>query len=68
VVHPGKHDDMDGFGAVVGKAMTDQGWAEPLWLETSLEPGIVGEDGVLWFPGLPCWVDQTLRHRASHRP
>jgi Diacylglycerol kinase catalytic domain len=40
VVHPGKHDDMDGFRAVVCKAMTGQGWAEPLWLETSLEhPG-----------------------------
>lgn len=40
VVHPGKHLDLDGFQAVVGKAMADQGWAEPLWLETSLrDPG-----------------------------
>jgi YegS/Rv2252/BmrU family lipid kinase len=40
VVHPGKHDDVDGFCAVVCKAMADRGWAEPLWLETSLEdPG-----------------------------
>jgi YegS/Rv2252/BmrU family lipid kinase len=40
VVHPGKHDDLDGFRAVIWKAMADLGWAEPLWLETSLEdPG-----------------------------
>jgi YegS/Rv2252/BmrU family lipid kinase len=40
VVHPGKHDDLDGFRAVAGKAMADLGWAEPLWLETSLDdPG-----------------------------
>ena len=34
VIHPGKHDDVDGFRAAVGKAMSDRGWAEPLWLET----------------------------------
>jgi YegS/Rv2252/BmrU family lipid kinase len=40
VVHPGKHHDMDGFRAVVCKALADRGWAEPLWLETSLQdPG-----------------------------
>lgn len=40
VVHPGKHDDLDGFRAVVGKAMASLEWAEPLWLETSLDdPG-----------------------------
>jgi len=36
VVHPGKHDDLQGFQGVVGKAMTNLGWSEPLWLETSL--------------------------------
>jgi YegS/Rv2252/BmrU family lipid kinase len=41
VMHPGKHDDMDGFRAVVRKAMTDLGWAEPLWLETT--PDDTGE-------------------------
>ena len=31
---------MDGFRAVVCKALADRGWAEPLWLETSLQdPG-----------------------------
>jgi YegS/Rv2252/BmrU family lipid kinase len=40
VVHPGKHADLEAFRAVVHKAMADLGWAEPLWLETSLEdPG-----------------------------
>jgi YegS/Rv2252/BmrU family lipid kinase len=40
VVHPGKHDDLQNFQSAVGKAMTDLGWAEPLWLETSLaDPG-----------------------------
>jgi diacylglycerol kinase family enzyme len=34
VVHPGKHHEPDTFRAVVGKAMRDLGWAEPLWLET----------------------------------
>jgi diacylglycerol kinase family enzyme len=41
VVHPGKHDDLEGFRAVVVKAMTGLGWAEPLWLETS--PDDTGE-------------------------
>jgi diacylglycerol kinase family enzyme len=36
VVHPGKHDDLQDFQSAVGKAMTNLGWAEPLWLETSL--------------------------------
>ena len=36
VVHPGKHDDLQNFQSAVGKAMTGLGWAEPLWLETSL--------------------------------
>jgi YegS/Rv2252/BmrU family lipid kinase len=40
VVHPAKHEDLDGFRAIVVKTMTDLGWAEPLWLETSLQdPG-----------------------------
>lgn len=41
VIHPAKHVDMGGFRAVVRKAMTDFGWAEPLWLETT--PDDTGE-------------------------
>lgn len=41
MIHPGKHDDMDGFRAAVRKAMTELGWAEPLWLET--RPDDTGE-------------------------
>jgi diacylglycerol kinase (ATP) len=41
VIHPAKHDDMDGFRALVRKAMTELGWAEPLWLET--RPDDTGE-------------------------
>jgi YegS/Rv2252/BmrU family lipid kinase len=41
VIHPGKHDDLDGFRAAVRKAMSDLGWAEPLWLET--RPDDTGE-------------------------
>ena len=41
VIHPGKHDDLDGFRTVVGKAMTELDWAEPLWLET--RPDDTGE-------------------------
>jgi YegS/Rv2252/BmrU family lipid kinase len=41
VIHPGKHDDVDGFRAVVRQAMSGLGWAEPLWLET--RPGDTGE-------------------------
>jgi diacylglycerol kinase (ATP) len=41
VMHPGKHDDMDGFRAAVRTAMTGIGWAEPLWLET--RPDDTGE-------------------------
>ncbi len=37
VVHPGKHDDLEGFRSTVGAAMTEGGWAEPLWLETKLD-------------------------------
>jgi YegS/Rv2252/BmrU family lipid kinase len=33
-MHPAKHDDVDAFRAVVRKALTERGWAEPLWLET----------------------------------
>jgi diacylglycerol kinase family enzyme len=41
VIHPGKHDDIDGFRVTVHKAMSDLGWAEPLWLETT--PDDTGE-------------------------
>ena len=41
VIHPAKHDDIDGFRATVNKAMADRGWAEPLWLET--RPDDTGE-------------------------
>jgi diacylglycerol kinase family enzyme len=41
VINPAKHDDMDAFRAAVRKAMTDLGWAEPLWLET--RPDDTGE-------------------------
>lgn len=41
VVHPGKHHDLEAFRAAVGKAMTDRGWAGPLWLETT--PDEAGE-------------------------
>jgi YegS/Rv2252/BmrU family lipid kinase len=37
IVHPGKHADLDAFHATVSKAMSDLGWAEPLWMETSKE-------------------------------
>lgn len=40
-MHPGKHDDVGGFRAVVRQAMTESGWAEPLWLET--RPDDTGE-------------------------
>jgi YegS/Rv2252/BmrU family lipid kinase len=41
VIHPAKHDDIDGFRATVHKAMADLGWSEPLWLET--RPDDTGE-------------------------
>jgi diacylglycerol kinase (ATP) len=41
VIHPVKHDDMDAFRAAVRRAMTQHGWAEPLWLET--RPDDTGE-------------------------
>jgi YegS/Rv2252/BmrU family lipid kinase len=37
IVHPGKHPDLEGFHATVSKAMSELGWAEPLWLETTPE-------------------------------
>ena len=36
-MHPGKQDDLETFRAAVVKALADQGWAEPLWLETTPE-------------------------------
>ena len=41
IVHPRKHRDLAGFRAGVTETMTGQGWAEPLWLETS--PDDTGE-------------------------
>ena len=41
IVHPRKHHDLAGFRAGVTETMTGQGWAEPLWLETS--PDDTGE-------------------------
>jgi YegS/Rv2252/BmrU family lipid kinase len=41
IVHPRKHHDLAGFRADVTETMTGQGWAEPLWLETS--PDDTGE-------------------------
>ena len=41
IVHPRKHHDLSRFRADVTKTMTGQGWAEPLWLETS--PDDTGE-------------------------
>jgi hypothetical protein len=41
VIHPGKHDDIDGFRATVNNAMAGRGWAQPLWLET--RPDDTGE-------------------------
>lgn len=41
VMHPAKHDDIDGFRATVNNAMAVHGWAEPLWLET--RPDDTGE-------------------------
>jgi diacylglycerol kinase family enzyme len=40
IFHPLKHDDLNVFRAAVCQAMTDLGWAAPLWLETRAdEPG-----------------------------
>ena len=40
IVNPTKHDNMPKFQARVGEAMARQGWAEPLWLETTpRDPG-----------------------------
>jgi len=41
IVHPRKHHDPAGFRVDLTKAMTGQGWAEPMWLETS--PDDTGE-------------------------
>jgi len=41
VMHPAKHEYIDGFRITVSKAMADRGWAEPLWLET--RPDDTGE-------------------------
>jgi diacylglycerol kinase (ATP) len=41
VIHPAKHEDIDGFRIAVSKALADRGWAEPLWLET--RPDDTGE-------------------------
>jgi YegS/Rv2252/BmrU family lipid kinase len=35
IVHPLKHDDLGAFRAAVCQTMTDLGWLDPLWLETS---------------------------------
>ncbi len=40
-MHPGKQHNLARFRAEVGQAMTDQGWAAPLGLETS--PDEAGE-------------------------
>lgn len=42
VVHPHKHGDVAAFRAEVSAAMTERGWAEPLWLETTVE--VTGEE------------------------
>lgn len=42
IVHPLKHEDLDAFRAAVCQTMTDLGWEDPLWLETS-----AGETGQL---------------------
>ncbi len=40
VVNPVKLDDPEKFRALVGAAMTEHGWSEPMWLETTPEdPG-----------------------------
>ena len=36
VIHPAKHDDVDAFRAAVRRAMTEHGWAEPLWLTSGV--------------------------------
>jgi diacylglycerol kinase family enzyme len=41
IVHPRKHHDLAAFRTDLTKAMTGQGWAEPLWLETT--PDDTGE-------------------------
>lgn len=35
LVHPAKHDDVEAFRSIVRAAMTDLGWAEPLWFEST---------------------------------
>ncbi len=41
VVNPVKLDDAEKFRAAVGAAMTEHGWSEPIWRETT--PGDPGE-------------------------
>ena len=56
VIHPAKHDDVDAFRAAVRRAMTEHGWAEPLWLET--RPDDTGER--LARQAVHCGVDLVL--------
>ena len=40
VVNPTKHSDLPKLRTEIGQAMSDQGWDEPLWLETTVDdPG-----------------------------
>ena len=40
VVNPTKHDDLQKFRSAVIAAMSDHGWSEPLWWETTVDdPG-----------------------------
>ncbi len=40
IVHPGKQHDLEAFRASVTAAMSEHGWAEPLWRETTRDdPG-----------------------------
>lgn len=37
IFHPEKHEDLVAFRAAVHEVMTELGWAEPLWRETSVQ-------------------------------
>jgi YegS/Rv2252/BmrU family lipid kinase len=40
VVNPTKHDDLEKLRAAICAAMSDRGWSDPLWLETTADdPG-----------------------------